>query len=112
MGVDDTMDRAIRAVERKFARPVSYVPLGSAEAVDVVAHAVITDVQALDQPGVTTAENYLDCREATLEAAGIEPSEGDVVTFAVRSVSRTLEVVEVRPADHGTVHLMLGRRSL
>ena len=110
MDVDGYMDMAIGAVEDFFGRPVSCVPV-SGGSVSFDAHAVITDVQALDQPGVTTAENYLDCREETLEDAGYEPAEGDVVTFSVRGVARTLEVVEVRPKDHGTVHLMLGRRS-
>ena len=110
MGIDERMDRAIRGVERHFGRPVSCVPV-SGGSVSFDAHAVITDVQALDQPGVTTAENYLDCREETLEDEGYEPASGDVVTFSVRGVARTLEVVEVRPKDHGTVHLMLGRRS-
>jgi hypothetical protein len=104
------MDRAIRGVERHFGRPVSCVTIDGAE-VEFDAHAVITDVQALEQPGITTTENYLDCREATLEDAGYEPAEGDTVTFSVLKKPRTLQVVEVRPKEHGTVHLMLGRRT-
>ncbi|MCC6621213.1 MAG: hypothetical protein IT385_08160 [Deltaproteobacteria bacterium] len=110
MDVDARMDRAIRGVERHFGRPVSIVTVDGDE-VSVDANTVIGDVQALDNPGVTTTENYLDCREQTLEDEGYDPAEGDVVTFSVRGTARTYEVVEVRPVEHGSVRLMLGRRS-
>lgn len=104
------MDLAIGAVERTFGRSVSYTPVGG-EAVDVYGDAVIAPGDGLDSPGVATPDNYLDCREATLEEAGITPEVGASVSFAVRGVTRTYEVTEVRYPAHGSVHLVLGRRT-
>ena len=111
MGVDERMDRALRAVEKKLGRPVSYVPKGSTTAIDTTADFQESAQQFGDQPGVSTPHGVLDFRAATLEDAGITPTPGDVVTFAVRDVSRTLEVVEVTHPAPGSVVLVLGRAS-
>jgi hypothetical protein len=108
--VDDLMDMAISAVEDTFGRTVSYLPVGGS-LVDVVGDAVIAPDDGLDSPGVATPGNHLDCREATLETAGITPRAGDRVSFPVRGVTRTYEVTELRYPAHGSVHLVLGRRT-
>lgn len=111
MVVDDLMDLPIGAVEAIFGRPVTYTPVGG-EPIDVTAHAVIGPLDNLDSPGVSSVENYLDFRERTLEDAGIDPQIGDLVTFEVRGGARSYEVSQPpRYPDHGTVHLVIGRRS-
>ena len=107
--VDTLMDHGTRATERVFGRAVAYSVQGTAPAVSVRGHYLRrhNEQDSGTAQSVSTTEDVLDFRTATLAAAGISPRQGDVVTF----LGQTWKVVDVQPGDTGTVYLVLGRRS-
>jgi hypothetical protein len=107
--VDTLMDRAILATENTFGRTVAYSVQGTAPVVSVRGHYLRRHLEenAGASQSVSTTEDVLDFRVATLAAAGISPKQKDVVTF----LGQTWTVVDVQPGDTGTVYLVLGRRT-
>lgn len=110
--VDQLMDLPIQGVETVFGRQVLYSVGGTAPAVELRAH-YVRQHQELEGgtppgPGLSTTTNIIDFRRATLEAAGITPRQGDVLTMRDGEV---WSVLDVQPGDVGTVYLVIGRRA-
>lgn len=112
MDVDELMDLASTAVEETFGRSVSYTPQGGAP-VQIIAD--YQDGAARSQLGgdvdLTTTAPRLDCRTATLEAAGVAPRPGDAVGFELRGVAKTARVEDVQRPAPGSTMLILSRLS-
>lgn len=117
MDVDARMDRAIRACQRQFGRPVTYAPAGGAPVDDLVG--IYTPADQFGAPGFGGNELGLprmEFRTQDLDDAGIVPtsgdktaSSGDVLQFEVRGESRAYRVVKVTQPDHGSTMLWLAR---
>lgn len=113
MLVEQLMDLALTATEGVFGRPVSYVSPSGGAAVEICGEYRETH-EAVDLGGQVDASlsmPVLDCREATLTAAGVVPRQGATVSFEVFGEQHTYTVQDVRRPASGTVLLLLGDRS-
>lgn len=115
MDPDALMDLAVTATRQTFGRPVTYTPRSGSPVT------LRGDFQSQEQtvsvdPPVTSTVPVLDVRTADLVAAGVSPTprdgtrQGDAVSFAVRGVTHTFDVLAVEERSPWSTVLILGRR--